>query len=520
MIELKNKNGKIVGIDENGNEVPISLGDANLDSVDASVLSTEQAVSEVSERSHGTSPAFPRQKEINSAFSLRPHSAVENPVITIDDVDDATKGTTNGVADPFMVFDGAAYHIFAEVLLDTSTSDYRIGHWTSHDGLDWTYDQIVLTESVSLAYPYTFKADGNWYMAPSQGGSGDLNLYQFDPFPTSLSVVSTPISPSWTHGDPTFVHLPDRSGEPWDSSSLTWDGTWYLFVIDLTNNQLRLFYSDTLTANGWMEHSGSPVTTDSKLYRVAGRPMVSPTHLDLWHRDGTTDVNDIVRATRLDTLSKSSVGTLQEWGSSPMLRGTEALNEAGTEAVHHTGLHHVDMVTDHHTGEPLFVVDGQGDPDGSGDVEYSLGIYEIGDRDPYSAVEKTTNQSVTSGSFTQVTFDKLDSNLGKGFDLSTDTFTTPRSGYYSINSVLTVDAASADVPFQALNRVNISGSDPARARHQLAAGGKTTLPARTEGKWIEAGTNITVEFYQNSGSSQTVVGEEQETYLEIKYEGQ
>jgi len=41
-MQLKNKNGKIVGIDSDGNEVPVELGDSVLDSVDASAISTEE----------------------------------------------------------------------------------------------------------------------------------------------------------------------------------------------------------------------------------------------------------------------------------------------------------------------------------------------------------------------------------------------------------------------------------------------------------------------------------------------
>ncbi|WP_436931662.1 hypothetical protein [Halosimplex halobium] len=45
-MKLKNKNGKIVGVDEDGNEVPVELGDAVADSfsTDSSVINNDLTI--------------------------------------------------------------------------------------------------------------------------------------------------------------------------------------------------------------------------------------------------------------------------------------------------------------------------------------------------------------------------------------------------------------------------------------------------------------------------------------------
>ncbi|HEY0729749.1 MAG TPA: hypothetical protein VGD38_16825, partial [Pyrinomonadaceae bacterium] len=70
---------------------------------------------------------------------------------------------TTFVADPFMIHDGS-WHMFFEVLLTSDKGE--IGLATSDNGLDWTYQQIVLREEFHLSYPYVFKWQDTYYMIP------------------------------------------------------------------------------------------------------------------------------------------------------------------------------------------------------------------------------------------------------------------------------------------------------------------------------------------------------------------
>ena len=72
-----------------------------------------------------------------------------------------------------------------------TTGKGHIGLATSPDGLQWTYDRIVLTESFHLSYPYVFKYDGIYYMIPETYHANSIRVYQATNFPYDWAFVST-----------------------------------------------------------------------------------------------------------------------------------------------------------------------------------------------------------------------------------------------------------------------------------------------------------------------------------------
>jgi hypothetical protein len=79
----------------------------------------------------------------NSPLAVSPPAGITNPVLTSDDVTDAS---ASFVADPFMLFKDAGWHMFFEVLVDNGD----IGYASSLDGLNWTYQQIVINETFHM----------------------------------------------------------------------------------------------------------------------------------------------------------------------------------------------------------------------------------------------------------------------------------------------------------------------------------------------------------------------------------
>jgi len=75
--------------------------------------------------------------------------------------------------------------------LNTATNQGNIGYATSDNGLDWTYQQIVLDEPYHLSYPYVFEWQGDYYMVPESYQVNSILLYRAVNFPTDWEFVAT-----------------------------------------------------------------------------------------------------------------------------------------------------------------------------------------------------------------------------------------------------------------------------------------------------------------------------------------
>src|SRR5215467_13337522 len=83
---------------------------------------------------------------------LKPVPGIEMPVLSARHVTDVA---AEFVADPFMIRVGGRWHMFFEVM-NAGIDKGDIGLATSSNGLDWKYEQIVLSEPFHLSYPYVF----------------------------------------------------------------------------------------------------------------------------------------------------------------------------------------------------------------------------------------------------------------------------------------------------------------------------------------------------------------------------
>src|SRR5436190_23412276 len=89
----------------------------------------------------------------DSPFHLTPIAGISSPVLTRQNVSDVP---AKFVADPFMIWADELWHMFFEVL-NRETDKGEIGLATSRNGVEWSYQQIVLTEEFHLSYPYVFE---------------------------------------------------------------------------------------------------------------------------------------------------------------------------------------------------------------------------------------------------------------------------------------------------------------------------------------------------------------------------
>jgi hypothetical protein len=187
-------------------------------------------------------------------FELAEPDGVSNPVLTAEDVTDVP---ASFVADPFLFFEQGVWYMFFEVY-NTASAKGEIGLATSYDGHHWTYDRIVLSESIHLSYPLVLKYDDEYYMVPETNLLREVRLYRATSFPYG-----------WTY------HATIVSGRRFvDPTIFFYAGKWWLFVSRTTNDALYLYYSSDLTG-GWKEHPLSPVIVgDAGEARPGGRSFV------------------------------------------------------------------------------------------------------------------------------------------------------------------------------------------------------------------------------------------------------
>lgn len=255
-------------------------------------------------------------------MDLRPIDGVDNPVVTAADVTDF--GSAHFVADPFLLAEGNAVHLFFEVFNRNRTPTAAIGHATSPDGgRTWAYDRIVLAEPVHLSFPYVFAHGGDHYMIPDKwmrerGEAAPIELYRARRFPTAWEPVATIAAPD----DP--LH---------DCVVFRREGRWWALAGDGTD--LHVFVSADLERDGWRPHPDNPVVSDRPTAaRPGGRPVVRPDHVLAYFQDCAGAYGRKLRAYRITTLTEDRYED-REVAASPVLEGSSAAVGWNSGRMHH-----------------------------------------------------------------------------------------------------------------------------------------------------------------------------------------
>ena len=217
-----------------------------------------------------------------SPFDLSDVQSARNPVLTREQVTDVP---ASFVADPFMVKANHGWYMFFEVM-NWRSGKGEIGLATSKDGLVWTYQQIVLSESFHLSYPYVFEWRGEYYMIPESYQAGSIRLYKAKKFPTQWSFVAQ------LRQGPYLV----------DPSIFRYNDKWWLYTEtnpEMKHDCLRLYFADDL-AGPWVEHPKSPIVShDAKIARPAGRAQVIGAEIFRFAQDCSEAYGSAVRAFKI-----------------------------------------------------------------------------------------------------------------------------------------------------------------------------------------------------------------------------
>lgn len=457
--------------------------DAEHEQVNTRLAQNEQKIKEVDFRLNSVMDSVPTEF---GAISLEPHPLVYEPVLTREDVTDMS---AKFVADPFVVKDDNVYHMFFEVADQNGTG--HIGHATSFDTLNWEYDQIVLSDGNHFAYPFVFKWENEWYMLPDRGNQvPGLVLYKANNFPYDWQ----PYKQLFSTGS--FV----------DSTLVYWGDVWYLFYYDTGLQQTLVKYAENLDGE-WFDHPSNPFTSGLHL-RPGGRPVISSDTVDIFMQDGTNGIyGEKVWQYRITELSKTTINYSKM--SRPVIEGQK--NGYWNSKT----MHHVDIIFTNKNSLPSVLVDGTTDQD-----IYSIGVFTVGTKrkKPYVRLVRNTRQSVDSGVWNKIIFDRVMSDTTNSFDSEAQKYIIPESGLYIISaSVAALFTNTTNAEFVTNMRILQNGleirSSPKHGRSSSFNIPRTYL--LNDVALLQKGDEIKLEFYHASGSTVEVLNQGWSTWLTL-----
>ena len=263
----------------------------------------------------------------DSPFNLELVNA--GPILTKDSVTDIP---AQFVADPFMLQHDNRWHMFFEVM-NAETNLGEIGLATSNDGLDWTYQQIVLKEPFHLSYPHVFKFQNQFLMVLETLEADAVSLYAARDFPFRWWRIADLLEGQFA--DPTIFRFNDR---------------WWMFACSTPyqHDTLRLYFASDLTGL-WTEHPKSPIINgDRSRARPAGRILAFDNKLFRFAQDCVPRYGNCVRTFEILELTPTTY-TEVEIGHGPVLN-------ASGNGWNASGMHHIDV--QQHKRKWLACVDG------------------------------------------------------------------------------------------------------------------------------------------------------------------
>nr|WP_321409441.1 hypothetical protein [uncultured Carboxylicivirga sp.] len=265
----------------------------------------------------------------DSPFVLQSSDSIQNPIITVDDIDDV-----DGVfvADPFLLVKDSIFYIYFEVL-NRETMQGDIAYAFSQDLKKWQYGQVVLDEEFHLSYPNIFQCKGEIYMVPESNEAHSVRLYKATGFPDKFEYVENLLE-GYQYDDPNVFYYNKK---------------WWMFVSKPEHDVMHLYYSSELMGE-WKLHPQSPIRQFDKKYSgTSGRIFTSNGKLYRLAQDCEEYYGKQVYCFEIDSLTTEYYHE--------KLVGTDPLFKKGRSNWNNKGVHHADI---QHIDDRWFaIIDGQ-----------------------------------------------------------------------------------------------------------------------------------------------------------------
>jgi len=445
-------------------------------------------------------PCSPRQAGRDSILSFKPYKRANNPVLSATDITDIDNPST--VADPFIVFENGIYHLFFEVM-DTDTGYGQVGHATSYDGFNWTYDQIIIDTAYHKSYPCCLKWNNIWYIVLAADDERRLELWEATTFPTIWSLVGVLSSV-----DETIQN---------DHSLFYWDEYWWLITQDQGNEEdSLLFYNTELTTDGWVLHPSSPILTKPGYgeLRGSGRPIVYEDSINIFYQNRTGDVCcggvDMYKITELTTTSISLYEVKNKF-----LNGS--LSEQWTNGI----IHHIDIAFGDASHPAIAVMDGQYT------TGWGIGIY-IQSADHFGfvgarieAVAQNISQTThTKIDMTNVYYAARRYDYGDNYDNTNNYYVIPENGIYLIHAQLCFDQTTANGEAQVTicknGTLGSGGISLATKVKYITTDSTQSMFSLSEQRELSEGDTIELDVIQWIQASLAIVSSNNSTFMFIR----
>jgi hypothetical protein len=267
----------------------------------------------------------------NSPFNFKAFQNRRNPVLIAEDVTDVR---AKFVADPFLVEHNSIWHLFFEVY-NKKSKQGDIAVATSNDTTKWKYKHIVIDEPFHLSYPYVFKWQNSYFLIPESYETNSVRLYKAVDFPSQWTFSGTLIE-GRSFVDPSIVYFKNK---------------WWIFVSEISNDILRLYYANDLLGP-WKEHLQSPIVVgDKNIARPGGRLLIYEDRLFRYAQDGDPTYGNQIWAFEITELT-AEIYKEEKVREDPILKA----DGSGWNA---KAMHHIDP---HQIGKNKWIasVDGKG----------------------------------------------------------------------------------------------------------------------------------------------------------------
>ncbi len=158
------------------------------------------------------------------------------------------------IADPFLFEKNDIQYLFFEVEYQKHLNKKAdIGHAALSRSGNWEYKGLVLEEPFHQSFPLIFEHEDEVYMIPESFESKKVILYKALQFPNTWELEYELLTGE-SYVDTTFIKH---------------KGLFFWFTTNLKNDELELFYSESLTTP-WKKHPKSPISMEVSNNRNAG----------------------------------------------------------------------------------------------------------------------------------------------------------------------------------------------------------------------------------------------------------
>ncbi|MEN3324123.1 hypothetical protein VP395_10315 [Mariniflexile soesokkakense] len=166
-------------------------------------------------------------------------------------------------ADPFVFKKNNEFYIFVEELLFSENKGF-ISYFKIDKNGNYTQPKKIIENDFHMSYPFLIEDNDDLYMIPETSENKSIMLYKCIEFPNK-----------WE-----FVHNLIENIEAVDTTILYSNNKYWMFTNIRENkgicfeDELFVFYSDSLLSKKWTLHPKSPVLSDVTLSRAAGNLFV------------------------------------------------------------------------------------------------------------------------------------------------------------------------------------------------------------------------------------------------------